>query len=247
LRPGGRPRSPRRPLDKVPDVGNTDSSGAKFKEPAKGRANLWAAPAPGVGQAPTVGRAGGGSRRNSCIQARPRLGAKKKTRAEKLTPPEGFSLFVAECGEAVPAGTRRKLSQALPGQDTLQIVHGGDGVIFLIFATPEEGPGNCSGFRLGSLKIVRPQTKRAVCGTMTSGRSTRPTPTPAPNPYGDGVLPTPSTTLKNSSAPSRMPAYAMHEVARMRDEWRAGAGGAGGRQTPRLSSMRFFPGSRTGR
>jgi len=104
---GGRLESPRRPLDKVPDVG-TPTPPAPVKEPAKDAPPV-AAPAQAMGSGPYSGREGGG--RRTVASSRPRL---RQNPRRKLTPPEGFSLC-AECGEAVPAN-QAKLSQLFQGK-----------------------------------------------------------------------------------------------------------------------------------
>ena len=91
------------PLDKVPDVG-TPTSPAPVKEPTK-VAPPVAAPAPGMGPAPTAAEQAAAAVAQ-CIK--PPATAPKEP-APKTTPPEGFSLC-AECGEAVPA-SQAKLSQ----------------------------------------------------------------------------------------------------------------------------------------
>ena len=96
------------PLDKVPDVG-TPTPPTPVKEPAKAAPPV-AAPAPGMGQAPSAAEQAVAAVAQ-CIK--PPATAPKEP-APKTTPPEGFSLCV-ECGEAVPAN-QAKLSQLFQGK-----------------------------------------------------------------------------------------------------------------------------------
>ena len=105
------------PLDKVPDVG-TPTSPAPDKEPAKVTPPV-AAPAPGMGPAPTVAEQAAAAvaqciKPPTTVPKEPAPSAPPTSEglapaATVTAPPEGFSLC-AECGEAVPAN-QAKLSQ----------------------------------------------------------------------------------------------------------------------------------------